>query len=95
MQIDLGPQCDALVESGTFIELNISLRVFGYRAHGEMRAAMIRPLSTRPGTPVRPWRVGVVASSVRLAYGVHAARGTVRSTGGSRLHQKKVRTICP
>jgi hypothetical protein len=35
MQIDLGPQCDALVESGTSIDLNISLRVFSYRAHGE------------------------------------------------------------
>ena len=33
MQIDLGRQCDAQVESGTSIDLNISLRVFSYRAH--------------------------------------------------------------
>jgi hypothetical protein len=68
MQIDLGPQCDALVESGTSIELNISLRVFSYRAHGEMRAGMIRPLSARPGyasTPLEGWG-GCIVGPARL-----------------------------
>jgi hypothetical protein len=86
MQIDLGRQCDVQVESGTSIDLNISLRVFSYRAHG-------RDGGRDDSTVVD--KVGVVAPSVRLAYGVHAALGTVRSIGGSRLHQKKVRIVCP
>ena len=64
MQIDLGSQCDALVECGTSIDLNTSLRVFSYRAHREMGTGIIRPLSTRPGcagTPLEGWGAWTVA----------------------------------